>query len=266
MVTMIIAYFVHIKTLCVKILGLMLFDTMTVTLSTNFSADSKWFNDFSDRCRGNTFFVIKAAFHPSECKFDDYIEKITAVKDCTDKFVAHFTFDDENFIGMDKINQIKDLGVSLNVVAIHSKKEENYGKYQINNPDLINLITNSKNNSKIYTIYYKDGSTEDITEADIKNMDFSLLNPVCHHTNITILNNKIGINCEYMRSIQKINIKNWLDISVSRNQKELKDHLKNKCSIVCDKKMTEQGNNCKPAVLEFSKDTPFKKLCKLILK
>lgn len=237
-----------------------------LTLSTNFSADPKWFKDFSKKCRGKVFFVIKAAFHPSECKINEYIEKIKEVKDCADKFIAHFTFDDNNFIGIDEINKIKALGVNLDVVAIHSKRNQDCGKYKISNPDLIDLVAESKKESKIYTICYKDGSTEEITLSDIKNMDFSRLKPVCHHTNITIMSNKIGINCEYMRSVQKIVFVNCMDISIDRTQKELYDYLKNKCSIVCDKKMIEQGNNCKPAVLEFSQDSLLKKLSKLILK
>ena len=129
MVTMIIAYFVHIKTLCVKILGLMLFDTMTVTLSTNFGenmtsaykiTDEKpyplgcyidydkslvvraVFNGGSKRgitlYRGgnkkNDGFVIEL---PADCKRGNiYSARISGIKD-VDSYTEYNLFEDEEY-------------------------------------------------------------------------------------------------------------------------------------------------------------------------
>lgn len=234
-----------------------------VTLSTNFSADKDWFKGFADNCKNNTVFEIKAAYHPSGCDLDEYIAKIKDVKDCADKFIAHFTFDDNNFIGMDKIDEIKALGVTIDVVPIHSKKDADYGAFAITNPDLLSLIA-KKGTEKKYNIYYKDGTIKETTVNFIKEMDFSLLTPVCYHSNITIMLGKIGINCEYMRSIKRINPDNWLDISVEKSEREIYNYLKNDCCIKCNKKDMGMGNNCTPSVLKFSSDNILKKLCKFI--
>ena len=74
-----------------------------LTLSTNFSADPEWFIEFSKCCRDKTKFEIKAAFHPSDDTFGDYYARIAKVKDAPNSFVAHFTFDDSNFIGLEKL-------------------------------------------------------------------------------------------------------------------------------------------------------------------
>ena len=236
-----------------------------ITLSTNFSADPSWFIGFAEKCKGNTFLEIKAAYHTSGCSIREYIDKIKLVKDSVDRFMAHFTFDDNNFIGIEKINEIKDLGVVLDVVPIHSKEDDDIGAYKITNPDLLDLIS-PKGTEKPYTAFYKNGESEKISVNSVKKMDFSLLKPLCHHSNITILNNKIGINCEYMRAIKRIEPKNWLDISVERSKEEMYDYLENKCIIRCDKGCIGLGSNCKPNLLEFPKKTLLSELGRVFSK
>lgn len=240
-----------------------------LTLSTNFSADPDWFIEFSKRCRDKTKFEIKAAFHPSDDTFEDYYERIAKVKDAPNSFVAHFTFDDSNFIGLDKLEKIKNLGVVLDVVLIHKKnKGSDYGKINVTNQDLLSLTTKSVNaEKKNYTIFYDDKSSEQVTKNYVKKMDFSTNCPQCYHTNITIMLNKIGVNCEYMRAMEKIDPNQWFDLGNENCSKaELYDYLTNDCVLKCDKHNCALGNNCAPRLLVFEKRGIWQKLKELFNK
>lgn len=240
-----------------------------LTLSTNFSADPEWFIEFSKRCRDKTKFEIKAAFHPSDDTFEDYYARIAKVKDAPNSFVAHFTFDDSNFIGLEKLEKIKALGVVLDVVLIHKKnKGSDYGKINVTNKDLLSLTTKSANaEKKNYTIFYDDKSSEQVTKNYVKKMDFSTNCPKCYHTNITIMLNKIGVNCEYMRAMEKIDPNQWFDLGNENCSKaELYDYLTNDCVLKCDKHNCALGNNCAPRLLVFEKTNPWRKFKKLFFK
>lgn len=240
-----------------------------LTLSTNFSADPDWFIEFSKRCRDKTKFEIKAAFHPSDDTFEDYYDRITKVKDAPNNFVAHFTFDDNNFIGLEKLEKIKTLGVVLDVVLIHNKDSgKNCGKVNVTNEDLLSITTKSSGaESKNYTVFYDDKSSEKVTKNYVKKMDFSKNCPKCHHSDITIMKNKIGINCEYMRAMRKIDTINWFDLGNENcSKKELYTYLANDCVLKCDKQNCSIGNNCYPRLLVFEKRGVWQKLKELFNK
>ena len=242
-----------------------------LTLSTNFSAEPKWFLDFSERCRDKTNFEIKAAFHPTEITFEEYYNNVKKVKDAPNRFVAHFTFDDDNFIGMQKINEIKDLGVDLDIVLIHAKAKDvdiidvignDVGTVNVTNEDLLALTSKQKKVAvKSYTVYYSNGKTEDVTKKEVRMMDFSKHPPICYHTDLTIMHDKIGINCEYMRSIGRVDRELWKNIGEKvLSKQEIFDYLKKECALKCDRQKCNVGNNCTPCLLEFPKETLWEKI------
>ena len=154
-------------------------------------------------------------------------------------------------------------------MLIHKKnKGSDYGKINVTNQDLLSLTTKSANaEKKNYTIFYDDKSSEQVTKNYVKKMDFSTNCPKCYHTNITIMLNKIGVNCEYMRAMEKIDPNQWFDLGNENCSKaELYDYLTNDCVLKCDKHNCALGNNCSPRLLVFEKRGIWQKLKELFNK
>ena len=81
------------------------------------------------------------------------------------------------------------------------------------------------------------------------------------------MKNKIGINCEYMRAMEKISTNNWFDLSNENCSKtELYSYLTKDCVLKCDKHDCPIGNNCSPRLLVFEKRGIWQKLKELFNK
>ena len=99
-------------------------------------------------------------------------------------------------------------------MLIHNKDSgKNCGKVNVTNEDLLSITTKSSAaESKNYTVFYDDKSSEKVTKNYVKKMDFSKNCPKCHHSDITIMKNTIGIHCQYMRAMGQIDTINWSDL------------------------------------------------------
>lgn len=218
-----------------------------IIFATNLTRSEDYYIYLNKIFNGNI--TIDAAYHDVyPDSFENFTNKIKTIQDNGVNIYLHFTCNDSNFIGEEKVEELKSKGINVDFVKLIDKQNLFDDKKEIHNEFLKNYFT-KKSESKKYII----NDEKIISRNEAKKLSFENQNLYCLQSSFVIeiiKSNKFVValttsTCDYRK--YKIDKKYKTNLEFSKkniNENDLDNYFE-KSLFNCNKKHDECTNiNC----------------------